>query len=52
MEAVKVKRPRPKVMTLTPAAADRIRDIMARADGSIAGVRVGVKNGGCAGPRE
>ena len=42
-------RPRPQVMRLTDAAAMRIRDVMARADKPIAGIRVGVKNGGCAG---
>jgi len=42
-------RPRPKVMTLTEAAAERIRQIMARADKPVAGLRIGVKNGGCAG---
>ena len=38
-----------KVMSLTDAAADRIKSIMADADRPIAGLRVGVKNGGCAG---
>jgi iron-sulfur cluster assembly protein len=42
-------RPRPQVMRLTESAASRIRDILARADKPIAGLRVGVKNGGCAG---
>jgi len=42
-------RPRPQVMRLTDAAADRIRAVMAKADRPLAGVRVGVKNGGCAG---
>src|SRR5450631_3112290 len=42
-------RPRPQVMRLTDAAAMRIRDVMARADEPVARVRVGVKNGGCAG---
>ena len=42
-------RPRPQVMRLTEAAADRIKAIMAKADKPLAGVRVGVKNGGCAG---
>jgi iron-sulfur cluster assembly protein len=42
-------RPRPQVMTLTDAAAERIRQIMARADKPVAGLRIGVKNGGCAG---
>ena len=42
-------RPRPQVMRLTDAAAAHIKDILGRAEGPIAGVRVGVKNGGCAG---
>ena len=42
-------RPRPQVMRLSDAAAARIKDIMAKADRPFAGVRVGVKNGGCAG---
>ncbi|MGA2566555.1 MAG: iron-sulfur cluster assembly accessory protein [Pseudolabrys sp.] len=42
-------RPRPQVMRLTDAAALRIKDVIARAERPIAGVRVGVKNGGCAG---
>jgi iron-sulfur cluster assembly protein len=40
---------RPKVMTLSDAAADRIRQIMAQSPGAVAGLRVGVKKGGCAG---
>jgi iron-sulfur cluster assembly protein len=42
-------RPSPKVMTLTDAAAERVREIMIRSDRPVAGLRVGVKNGGCAG---
>jgi iron-sulfur cluster assembly protein len=42
-------RPRPQVMRLTDAAADRIKSVMAKAERPIAAVRVGVKNGGCAG---
>jgi iron-sulfur cluster assembly protein len=42
-------KPRPQVMTLTAAAAARISDIMAKAEKPVAGLRVGVKNGGCAG---
>ena len=41
--------PSMKVMTLTDAAANRVKDIIARSDKPIVGVRVGVKNGGCAG---
>jgi iron-sulfur cluster assembly protein len=37
------------VVSLTDAAAEKIKDIMAGADRPILGVRVGVKNGGCAG---
>lgn len=47
--APRPRRPRPKVVTLTDAAADRVKEIMARADKPYAGLRVGVKNGGCAG---
>jgi iron-sulfur cluster assembly protein len=47
--APRVRRPRPKVVTLTDAAADRVREIMGRADEPYIGLRVGVKNGGCAG---
>lgn len=45
----RVRRERPKVVTLTEAAAERVREIMAKADKPYAGLRVGVKNGGCAG---
>jgi iron-sulfur cluster assembly protein len=38
-----------KVMTLTEAAAVRVQEIIAASDKPIAGLRVGVKNGGCAG---
>lgn len=37
------------VMTLTDAAVDRLNAIMTNAADSPAGLRVGVKNGGCAG---
>ena len=42
-------RPRPQVVRLTDAAAERIKAVMAKAESQIAAVRVGVKNGGCAG---
>ncbi|WP_339872004.1 iron-sulfur cluster assembly accessory protein [uncultured Brevundimonas sp.] len=47
--APRPRRPRPKVVTLTDAAAARVREIMARAETPRVGLRVGVKNGGCAG---
>jgi iron-sulfur cluster assembly protein len=45
----RARRERPKVVTLTEAAAERVREIMAKAAKPYAGLRVGVKNGGCAG---
>jgi iron-sulfur cluster assembly protein len=42
-------RPRPAVMTVTDAAAARVRELVERSEQPVAGVRVGVKNGGCAG---
>ena len=45
----KPKRPRPQVMRLTEAAAHRVLELTKRADSEIVGLRVGVKNGGCAG---
>jgi len=43
------RRPRPKVVTLTDAAAARVRELVAASDRPVAGLRVGIKNGGCAG---
>ena len=43
------RREKPKVLRLTDAAAARIREILHNSDGRYIGVRVGVKNGGCAG---
>ena len=43
------RRPRPKAVTLTDAAAERVREIMANAEKAYVALRVGVKNGGCAG---
>lgn len=45
----RARRERPKVVTLTDAAAERVREIMGKAEKPYAGLRVGVKNGGCAG---
>ena len=38
-----------KVMTLTDAAAARVQEIISASEKPIAGLRGGVKNGGCAG---
>jgi iron-sulfur cluster assembly protein len=37
------------IMSLTDAAAERVREIMADSDTPVVGVRVGIKNAGCAG---
>ena len=42
-------RPKMNAITLTDAAAARVREIMANSEKPLAGLRVGVKNGGCAG---
>ena len=47
--APRARRPRPKVVTLTDRAAARVRAILEKGDKPYAGLRVGVKNGGCAG---
>lgn len=40
---------RPKLMSLTDAAAERVKQIISTSPNPIAGLRVGVKKGGCAG---
>ena len=42
-------RPKLKVMSLTDAAADRVRIILEKADRPAVGLRVGITKGGCAG---
>ena len=42
-------RPRPPVMRITDAAAARLHQIMGRSAPPALAVRIGVKNGGCAG---
>ena len=41
------RRPRPKIVSLTETAADRVREILSERGQGV--LRVGVKNGGCAG---
>lgn len=38
-----------KAITLTDAAAERIRGLMAASGKDVAGLRIGIKKGGCAG---
>jgi iron-sulfur cluster assembly protein len=42
-------RPRPQVMTLTPAASARVASIMASKGEGVVGLKIGIKKGGCAG---
>jgi len=49
MLEIDVARSRFAVMTMTDAAAERARFLIANADQPVIGLRVGVKNGGCAG---
>ena len=50
METTKpARRPRPQVMRITDAAAQRVLEIIENSERPIVGVRVGVRNGGCAG---
>jgi iron-sulfur cluster assembly protein len=43
-------RPKPKaVITVTPAAVERIRELVAKATKPVIGIRVGVKSTGCSG---
>ncbi|MDO1558626.1 iron-sulfur cluster assembly accessory protein [Brevundimonas sp. 2R-24] len=43
------RRERPRIISLTEAAATRVREIIARDEEGRTALRVGVKNGGCAG---
>jgi iron-sulfur cluster assembly protein len=43
------QRPKPAILTVTDAAAERVREIVHGAGKPVAGVRLGIKKGGCAG---
>jgi iron-sulfur cluster assembly protein len=47
--ATPTPRPKPQVMRLSDAAAERLKEIISQADHPVAGLRVGVEKGGCAG---
>jgi len=49
MTGTRAPRERPKVMTLTDAAAARIKAMMASKGEGIVGLKIGIKKGGCAG---
>tara|TARA_Y100001936_G_C15633284_1_gene437651 strand:- start:41 stop:295 length:255 start_codon:yes stop_codon:yes gene_type:complete len=40
---------RPRVLSLTQAAADRIQELLEASDKPVTGLRVGIKNTGCSG---
>lgn len=42
-------RPRPQVMRLSDAAAARLTEIISQSERPVAGLRVGIEKGGCAG---
>ncbi|HEX5778864.1 MAG TPA: iron-sulfur cluster assembly accessory protein [Xanthobacteraceae bacterium] len=44
-----IQRPNPAILSITDAAATRVREIVAGAGKPVAGVRLGIKKGGCAG---
>jgi iron-sulfur cluster assembly protein len=46
---VSPRRARPKVLTLTEAAAARVKAIMASKGPEVLGLKIGIKKGGCAG---
>ncbi len=48
MAASTPARPRPKVLSLTDAAANRVREVMAGKPDALA-LKIGIKKGGCAG---
>src|SRR5690606_29373120 len=48
MPVMNVQRPKPAILSVTDAAAERVREIVAGAGKPVAGVRLGGKKGGCA----
>ena len=49
VDEAQMRNSRFKAMSLSESAAARVKEIVAAADKPMVGVRVGVKNGGCAG---
>ena len=47
--APRPRRPRPQVMTVTPAAAERVRTLIEGRGKPTVGVRIGVRSKGCSG---
>jgi len=47
--APRPRRPRPQVMTVTPAAAERVRALIEGREKPTVGIRIGVRSKGCSG---
>jgi len=47
--APRVRRPRPQVMAVTPAAAERVKALIEGRGKPTAGIRIGVRSKGCSG---
>jgi iron-sulfur cluster assembly protein len=47
--APRVRRPRPQVMSVTPAAAERVKGLIEGRGKPTAGIRIGVRSKGCSG---
>jgi len=47
--APRPRRPRPQVMTVTPAAAERVKALIDKRGKATAGIRIGVRTKGCSG---
>lgn len=47
--APRPRRPRPQVMSVTPAAAERVKALIEGRDKPTAGIRIGVRSKGCSG---
>ena len=45
----RVRRPRPQVMSVTPAAAERVKALIESRGKPTAGIRIGVRSKGCSG---
>jgi len=45
----RVARPRPQIMSITPAAAERVRELIAKREKPPLGIRIGVRTKGCSG---
>ena len=47
--APRARRPRPQVMSVTPAAVERIKELIDKRGKPTAGIRIGVRSKGCSG---